>query len=117
MRLCNRWVTTSLQSMIRESPILAFSFALVIQTPSEIVFHEQSYASLYSGQSLAWDRFLGNIDDPCGIIADPCGVIADPCGVIADPCGVIADPCGVIADPCGVAAIHLAADADRCATP
>ena len=46
--------------------------------PLEFVFQEQSYSSLHSGQSLAWDHFRGNIDDPCGVIADPCGVIAIP---------------------------------------
>ena len=45
----------------------------------EIVFQEQSYSSLDSGQSLAWDHFGSVIADPCGIIADICGVIADPC--------------------------------------
>ena len=54
-------------------------------TPLEFFFQEQSYSSLYSGQSLAWDHVRGNIDDPCGAIADFCGVIADFCGVIADP--------------------------------
>ena len=67
----------------------------------EIVFQEQSYSSLHSGLSLAWDHFCGDIDDHCGIIADFCGVINDFCGVIADPCSVIADPCSVIADPWG----------------
>ena len=90
-------------------------------TPAlEFVFQEQNYSCLHSGQSLAWDHFRGDIDDPCGVIANFFGVITDPCGVIADPCGVIADPCGVIADPCGVVAIpevtgsHAVADA---ATP
>ena len=36
------------------------------QTPSEIVFQEQSNSSLHSGWSLAWDHFCGDIDDPCG---------------------------------------------------
>ena len=51
----------------------------------EFVFQEQSYSSLYSGWSLAWDHFRGDIDDPCGVIAHFCGVIADPCRVITDP--------------------------------
>ena len=55
--------------------------------PSEIVFQEQSYPSLHSasGQSLAWDHFRGDIDDPCDIVADFCRVIADPCGIVAIP--------------------------------
>ena len=58
--------------------------------PLEFVFQEQSYSSLHSGWSYAWDHFCGDIADPCGVIADFCGVIADPCGVIVDPCGVVA---------------------------
>ena len=58
----------------------------------EFFFQEQSYSSLHSGWSLAWDHIRGDIDDPCGTIADICGVIADFCGVIADPCGVVAIP-------------------------
>ena len=49
-----------------------------MRTPLEFVSQEQSYSSLHSGRSLAWDHFRGDIDDPCGVIADPCGVIADP---------------------------------------
>ena len=56
-----------------------------IEFLSEIVFHEQSYSTLLSGWSLAWDYFRGDIDDHCGIIADFCGVIADPCGVVVTP--------------------------------
>ena len=67
-------------------------------TPLELVFQEQSYSSLHSGRSLAWDHFRGVSDDPCGI-ADFCRVIANPCIIIADPCGVITDPCGVVAIP------------------
>ena len=52
---------------------------------SKIVFQAQSYFSLHSGWSLAWDHFRGNIDDPCGVIANFCGVIADSCGVVAIP--------------------------------
>ena len=44
--------------------------------PLEFFFQEQSYSSLHSGRSLAWDH------DPCGAIADFCGVIDDPCGVV-----------------------------------
>ena len=76
--------------------------------PLEFFFQEQSYSSLHSGWSLAWDHVRSDIDDPCGTIADFCGVIADFCGVIADFCGVIADFCGVIADFCGVIAIPAA---------
>ena len=49
--------------------------------PLEFVFQEQSYSSLHSGRSLAWDHVCGDIDDPSGVIADFCGVIANPCGV------------------------------------
>ena len=38
----------------------------------EFVFQEQSYSTLHSGQSIAWDHFRGDIDDPCGVIADFC---------------------------------------------
>ena len=51
----------------------------------EFVFQEQSYSSLHSGRSLAWDHVRGDIDDHCGAIADSCGVIADPCGVVTVP--------------------------------
>ena len=53
--------------------------------PSEIVFQEQSYSSLHSRWSLAWDHFRGDIDNICGVIADFCGVITDPCGVVTIP--------------------------------
>ena len=56
-------------------------------SPLEFFFQEQSYSSLHSGQSLAWDHVRADIDDPCGAIADFYGVIADFCGAIADPCG------------------------------
>ena len=49
--------------------------------PLEFVFQEQSYSSLYSGRSLAWDHVRGDIDDSCVAISYFCGVIADPCGV------------------------------------
>ena len=62
------------------------------EAPWEIVFQEQSYSSLHSGRSLAWDHFCGDIDDPCGVIANFCGVIAAFCGVIGDPCDVVTIP-------------------------
>ena len=68
--------------------------------PSEIVFQEQSYSSLHSGRSLAWDHFRGDINKPCGVIANFCRVIADPYGV-------------AIPEAIGGCAV---ADADRCAT-
>ena len=49
----------------------------------EFFFLEQSYSSLHSELSLAWDHVRGDIEDPCGAIADFCGVIAYPCGVVA----------------------------------
>ena len=73
-----------------------------IPEPLEFVFQEQSYSSLHSGRSLAWDHCCGDIDDPCGAIADFCAVIADPCGVVAIPEAIGGRRCG---------------DADRCATP
>ena len=48
--------------------------------PLEIVFQEESYSSLHSGWSLAWDQFHGIIADPCSIITDLCGIVGDPCG-------------------------------------
>ena len=48
------------------------SAPISLETPSEIVFHYQSYSSLHSGRSLAWDHFCGNNDDPCGVIVDFC---------------------------------------------
>ena len=69
-----------------------FRLPRVLGTPLEFVFQEQTYSSLHSGRSFAWDHIRGDIDDPCGVIADFCGVIADFCGVIADPCGVVAIP-------------------------
>ena len=53
--------------------------------PLEFFFQEQSYSSLHSGRSLAWDHVCGDIDNPCGAIANFCVVIADPCGVVAIP--------------------------------
>ena len=53
--------------------------------PLEFFFQEQSYSSLHSGWSLAWDHVRGDIDDPCGAITDFCGVIADPCGGVTIP--------------------------------
>ena len=64
----------------------------------EFVFQKQSYSSLHSGRSLAWDHICGDIDDPCGAISDFCGFIADPCGFIADPCGVVVIGGRVFAD-------------------
>ena len=55
------------------------------EAPPEFVLKEQSYSSLHSGRSLAWDHIRGNIDNPCGVIADFCGVIANPCGVLTIP--------------------------------
>ena len=60
--------------------------------PSKIVFQEQSYSSLHSERSLAWDHFRSEIDDPSGVIADFCGVIADFCRVIDDPWGIVTIP-------------------------
>ena len=56
-----------------------------IATPLEFFLQEQSYSSLPSGLSEAWDHVRGDIDDPYGAIADFCGVIADFCEVIAIP--------------------------------
>ena len=61
-----------------------------ILSPLEFVFQEQSYSSLHSGRSLAWNHVRADIDDPCGVIADFCEVIDDPCSVITDPCCVVA---------------------------
>ena len=58
---------------------------LYVNTPLEFIFQEQSYSSLHSGQSLAWDNICGHIDDPCGVIADFWEVIADPCSLVAIP--------------------------------
>ena len=63
-------------------------------SPLEFFFQEQSYSSLHSGRSSAWDHVRGDIDDPCGAIADFCGVIADLCGVITDPFGDRRRRCG-----------------------
>ena len=60
--------------------------------PLEFVFQEQSYSSLRSVRSLAWDHVRGDINDPCGAIADFCGVIADFCRVIASPFGIVVVP-------------------------
>ena len=54
------------------------------QAPLEIIFQEQSYCSLYSRQSLAWDHFCGFIHYPCGVIGDPYGIIDNPCGIIVN---------------------------------
>ena len=42
-----------------------------VLTPLEFFFQEQSYSSLHSGWSLAWDHVRGDIDDFCGVIAIP----------------------------------------------
>ena len=41
------------------------------ETPLEFVFQEQSYSSLHSGWSSAWDHVRGDIDDPCAVVAIP----------------------------------------------
>ena len=53
------------------------------KAPLEFFFQEQSYSSLHSGRSLAWDHVRGDIDNSCGAIADFCEVVADPCGADA----------------------------------
>ena len=53
------------------------------KAPLEIIFQEQSYSSLHSRQSFAWDHFRGDIANPCSVSVDFCAVIADRCGVIA----------------------------------
>ena len=69
------------------------------QTPLEFVFQEQSYSSLQSRQSLAWDHVRDYIDDHCGAIADFCGVIANPWGIVAIPEAIsgreVADCCAI----------------------
>ena len=52
-----------------------FGAILPCLSPREFVFQEQSYSSLHSGWSLAWDHVRGDIDDPCGVIDDFCGLI------------------------------------------
>ena len=64
---------------------LEILYDVLLSPPSEIVFQEQSYSSLNSGQNLAWDHFRGNTDDPCGVIANFCGIMADPCSIITNP--------------------------------
>ena len=51
-------------------------------TPLVFVFQEQSYYSLHSARSLAWDHSGSDIDYPCGVIANFCGVIADPAALL-----------------------------------
>ena len=53
-----------------------------LESPLEFFFKEQSYSSLHSVRSLAWDHVCSGIDDPCGAIADFCGVITDPCAIV-----------------------------------
>ena len=74
---------------------------MICQTPLEFFFHEQSYSSLHSGRSIAWDHVRSDINDPCGAIADFCGVNAGPCGVVTIPEAI---------------AGRAVADADRCVT-
>ena len=63
-----------------------------LQIRLEFVFQEQSYSTLYSEWSSAWDHFRGNIDVPLGIITDFCGVLGNPYGIIAYPCGIVTIP-------------------------
>ena len=69
--------------------------------PLEFVFQEQSYSSLHSGRSLAWDHFRSNSANPWGVIANFCGVTADHCGVVAIPKAISG---------------HTVGAADRCVT-
>ena len=47
---------------------MANAFLLAeLLTPLEFVFQEQSYSSIHSGRSLAWDHVRGDIDHPCGV--------------------------------------------------
>ena len=69
-RPANATVVTSINKCWRQAPLKFF-------------FQEQSYSSLHSGRSLAWDHIRGDIDDSCGAIADFCGVVTDPCGAFA----------------------------------
>ena len=107
------WVSEMKRYMSQYVPALFYADDGMLMAPSvgeiermieaslEIVFQEQSYSSLLSGWSLAWDHFRVDIDDPCSIIADLCGVIADQFGVVAIP---------VANGGCAVG------DADRCVT-
>ena len=87
------WQIVQCSTLIHSLLLFLGSFYLFLllifgnfQTPLEFFFHqEQSYSSLHSGRSLAWDHVRGDIDDPCGAIADFCGVISDPCGIVAIP--------------------------------
>ena len=42
-----------------------------MRPPLEFFFQEQSYFSLHSGWSLAWDHLRGDITNPCGVVAIP----------------------------------------------
>ena len=42
-----------------------------LRIPLEFFFQEQSYSSLHSGWSLAWDHVRGVIADPCGVVTIP----------------------------------------------
>ena len=46
-------------------------------SPLKFVFQEQSYSSLHSGQSLAWDHVCCDIDNPCGTIAELLPIFAE----------------------------------------
>ena len=54
----------TLSPICRVIPTLQSSKTLPQAPPLKIVFHEQSYSCLHSGQSLAWDHFLGVIAYP-----------------------------------------------------
>ena len=59
-------------------PEVSVSSTMDFKSTMKIVSKEQSYSSLHSGQSLAWDHFRDDIDNPCDIKTNPCGGIADP---------------------------------------
>ena len=73
----NRVTPVSIQDGV-EHGITFAAISMISVAPSDIVFQEQSYSSLHSGRSLAWDHFRGDIDDPCSVIANFCVVITDP---------------------------------------
>ena len=56
-------------------------FSVKLESPLEFVFQEQSYSSLHSGWSSAWDHVRGTIADFCGVIGNPCGVVAIPVAI------------------------------------
>ena len=61
-------------------------------TPLEIVFQEQSYSSLHSGQSTAWDRFRGIIANPGALSPIPVVLSLIP-AAIRDSAGADANLC------------------------